>query len=133
MRILVRARIYPTESEEKVKAAIENLFPNLRFEVVEQGEERYLLARGEGTACLERLHQRLREQRILDAARTVMLSSLQESRVSFKLNKQAAFAGYVNFSEESPLGAIEVVMEGDDVGEVVEWLAPRTVDGREVR
>ena len=130
---MVRARIYPTESEEKVKAAIENLFPNLRFEVVEQGEERYLVARGEGTACLERLHQRLREQRILDAARTVMLSSLQESRVSFKLNKQAAFAGYVNFSEESPLGAIEVVMEGDDVGEVVEWLAPRTVDGREVR
>jgi hypothetical protein len=52
--------------------------------------------------------------------------------VSFRLNKQAAFAGYVNFSEESPLGSIEVEIVDEEVAGIVEWLAPRTVEGREV-
>jgi len=132
MRILIRARVYPTESVEKVKAAIENLFSCLEYEVEERGEERYLTAIGRGKECLEKLHLRLREQRILDAARGVMLSSLQGNKVSFHLNKQAAFAGYVNFSKESPLGAIEVEIEDEEVASIVDWLAPRTIEGREV-
>lgn len=132
MRVLIRARIYPTESVEKVRRAVENLFPGLSYRVEEKGEERYLLATGEGSSCLEKLHLRLREQRILDAARAVMLTSLRGDRVSFRLNKQAAFAGYVNFSEESPLGSIEVEIVDEEVAGIVEWLAPRTVEGREV-
>ncbi len=132
MQVLIRARIYPTESIDKVRAAVENLFPGLEYEVEERGEERYLLARGASRECLEKLHLRLREQRILDAARGVMMSSLQGNRVRFHLNKQAAFAGYVNFSEESPLGAIEVEIEDEEIASIVDWLAPRTVEGREV-
>ena len=132
MHVLVRARVYPTESVEKVRKAVDNLFPNLEYEVEERGEEQHLLGVGRGRECLEKLHLRLREQRILDAARGVMLSSIRGRRVSFCLNKQAAFAGYVNFSEESPLGAIEVEIEDEEVASIVDWLAPRTVEGREV-
>jgi len=123
--------VFPTESVEKVQRAVENLFPGLSYRVVEEGGARYLLATGEGMECLQTLHRRLRELRILDAARGVMLSSLRGNRLSFRLNKQAAFAGYVNFSEESPLGSIEVEVEAEDAAQVVEWLAPRTVEGRE--
>jgi hypothetical protein len=132
MRVLIRARIYPTESLEKVKMAIENLFSSLEFEVGEKEEERYITAVGGGKECLEKFYRRLREQRILDAARGVMLSSLQGNKVSFHLNKQAAYAGYVNFSEESPLGAIEVEIEAEEIESLIDWLAPRTIEGREV-
>ncbi|WP_457556279.1 RNA-binding domain-containing protein [Candidatus Pyrohabitans sp.] len=131
MRISIRAEVFPTESVEKVRKAVENLFPGLTYEVVEEGDRRYLLASGEGRDHLQRFHTRLRELRILDAARSVMLGSLRKGRVSFRLNKQAAFAGYVNFSEEAPLGAIEVEIEDEGIGDVVDWLAPSTVEGRE--
>ena len=46
----------------------------------------------------------------------------------FLLNKQAAAAETVAFienKEESPLGAIKVIIESDELDMVIDWLAPR--------
>ncbi len=45
------------------------------------------------------------------------------------MNKQAAYAGVVNFNEESPLGPITIIIRTKDPQKLMKWLAPRTKDG----
>jgi predicted RNA binding protein with dsRBD fold (UPF0201 family) len=49
--------------------------------------------------------------------------------IIIKLHKQAALAGKVNFCEtddESPMGAIQVIVETNNPELVIDWLAPGT-------
>ncbi|MCG2728447.1 MAG: metallophosphoesterase, partial [Candidatus Methanoperedenaceae archaeon] len=46
---------------------------------------------------LRLLHPRLREERILDTARNILLIGVEGNTTQFRLNKQVAFAGKVNF------------------------------------
>jgi predicted RNA binding protein with dsRBD fold (UPF0201 family) len=70
----------------------------------------------------------LRDQEILDTARSVILQGQAGKTIQFRLNKQAAFMGKVNFPpEEEPLGSIHVQITGGDL--MVDWLAPRTENG----
>ncbi|MHC1580653.1 MAG: RNA-binding domain-containing protein [Methanopyraceae archaeon] len=136
--------MYPTEDEEKVLKALGNLFDLDLFEKV--GEERLgdvkrieFECRGpQARLSLGRLYERLREQEILDAARRVLREGVTaEGSILFHLNKQAAFANAVSFSEggESPLGPIVVEIfpkDPDDVDKVIDWLAPETIDGKPI-
>jgi hypothetical protein len=71
---------------------------------------------------------------ILDAARSVMFAGKRENKVRFMLNKQAAFVGKISFTDgESPLGPIVVVLEAPDIGRLIDYLAPRTKDGKPIR
>lgn len=49
--------------------------------------------------------------------------------IIIKVNKQAAYAGVVNFNEESPLGPITIIIRTKDPQRLMKWLAPRTKDG----
>jgi predicted RNA binding protein with dsRBD fold (UPF0201 family) len=50
------------------------------------------------------------------------------------LNKQVATVGKVSFADRRPvLGAIDVVIEDDDISALIDRVAPMTVDGEEVR
>lgn len=128
MEFLVRARVCPTEDPEKVERAVKNLFP---LETVREGD--LLTGRGDGRGALRRLHELLRSQGILDAARHSLEAGLQGKNLRFFLNRQAAYMGLVNFVEEetkSLLGPIEVEVRGDDLPSLIGWLAPRTEGGR---
>ena len=123
MRLRIEAEVKPTESREKVEAAIKKIFPTLELSQTEN-----LLA-GESTRAesLDRLHQLLRQQAIRDSARSMMLRGRQGSVVQFMLNRQAAFVGKVSFSGgESPLGPIVVTLEAPDIERLIDYLAPRT-------
>ncbi len=132
MRLSVKARVYPTENSEKVMKAIKNIFPDLRLEV--ETLEDYSLVKGDAETreALEELHSKLRKERILDTARSILLASRQGNEVSFQINKQAAFANRLNLSAESSLGAIEVEIEDEEIEELINWLAPKTFEGREI-
>ena len=127
----VSALVYPTETKEKVEKAVKNLFP------VELHLEDYGIPRlyGEGDfESLRLLHKRLREERILDTARQVLLSAVSGSTAQFRLNKQVAFAGKVNFpAGEESLGSVYVEISAEnkeDLLKIIEWLAPKTVEGK---
>jgi predicted RNA binding protein with dsRBD fold (UPF0201 family) len=82
----------------------------------------------DGLDSLVNFHKLLRDQRILDTARAVMLGGLGGESFQFRLNKQAAFMGKVNFPpEEEPLGSIHVQITGGE--KVIDWLAPATENG----
>ncbi|MCX8153114.1 MAG: hypothetical protein N3E52_01615 [Candidatus Bathyarchaeota archaeon] len=127
--VIVEADVNPTESEEKVRKAVVNLFNNFAIEIQFSTYGSRLKALGNGQEALIKFRDLLRQDRIRDAARKALLESIQGQSISFYLNKQAAFAGHVSFSEaeaESPLGPIKVTIKCNNPRQLIDWLAPKT-------
>jgi predicted RNA binding protein with dsRBD fold (UPF0201 family) len=63
-----------------------------------------------------------------------MIKGRRKDRTVFDLNKQAAFAGRISFTEErAVLGTIRVTIEDEDIDAAINIVAPATVDGKEVK
>jgi uncharacterized protein len=125
-KVLVSARVYPTEDPEKVKDAITNLFPTK--DVTIEGEE--AMAR---PADVERFMMSIRQMRILDAVRGKMRHGVVGNTTTFYLNKQAAHAGKISAAEgDPPLGNITVMIESDNIEKTIDEIAPMTVNGEVV-
>ncbi len=125
----VEAEINPTESEDKVKAAVTNVLGNASITIKPSGKADTLTAEAKGQDSLFKLRNILRTDRIRDAARKALFHSIRGNTISFCLNKQVAFAGHISFSEEtaeSPLGPIRVTIETDNPQQLIEWLAEKT-------
>lgn len=115
--------VRPTERVEKVVSAMEKIFPGLIMDIRDDRIEAY-----DGADALQTFHKLLREQRILDTARSVMRAGSVGDAVQFRLNKQAAFMGKVSFPpDEEPLGSLHVQIKGGK--RIVDWLAPKTENG----
>ncbi|MBX5329253.1 MAG: RNA-binding domain-containing protein [Candidatus Bathyarchaeota archaeon] len=129
IKVYVEAEINPTESEEKVKRAIENIFGNIQTKVQPIYKGAILTAEATEQEALTKLYNLLRRERIRDAARAVLFEGLSGKTINFCLNKQVAYAGHVSFSKEvaeSPLGPIKVKIECENPRELIDWLAPKT-------
>jgi predicted RNA binding protein with dsRBD fold (UPF0201 family) len=123
--VRVETEISPTESEEKVKSAVVNIFGNVSMET----KGSVLRAEAKGQQALVKLRDLLRAERIRGAARKAFSRGIRGNTMGFCLNKQVAFVGHVSFSEEvaeSPLGPLRVTVECENPRELVDWLAPRT-------
>ena len=131
--VKVYAAVNPTEIQEKVEKAISNFFP---VKLNLQGSEIPALF-GEGDLeSLRTLHLRLREERILDMARKILLNGIKDNTTRFRLNKQVAYIGKLNFpAGEESLGSIHVEISAqnlNDLFSVIDWLVPQTIDGKPV-
>lgn len=134
--LTVTCELRPTEDKEKVVKALTNLFNLEKIEVVEDYPYSRVVGESKKIESLTKLHHLLRQERILDTVRSVLLNSKVGNTVEFKLHKQSAYVGratIVTLDSESPLGPIVVKIVSDKVDEVIEWLTPKTVDGRPVR
>ena len=117
--------VNPSEDPDKVRAAIESIFPDAELELNDDGFR--------GTASLDRFAKAIRKQKILDAVRGVMLSNVRGDSTRMSLNTQVATVGKVSFVDRRPvLGAIEVLVKDDDIEALIDRVAPMTVDGEEV-
>lgn len=125
----IEADVSPTESEEKVRKAVQNLFGDVPTQTKPTHKGNILTADTQGQATLFTLQNVLRRDRIRDAARKALFHGSRGNTIRFYLNKQVAFAGHASFSEaegESPLGPIQVTIECENPTELINWLAPRT-------
>lgn len=124
--------IYPTEDEKKVRAAIENIIALKQFAEEEQELGKLLFVETtEGKIILSKLHKLMRTQRILDTAREFMKKYQLNNEITLKLNKQAALMGVVSFTEgETSLGPIVIKITTSKPEQVIDWLAPKTKDGK---
>lgn len=123
MKCEIRAEtpINPTEDVDKVIKTLANMFD---YDQLEIGDD-YVSVIG-GKDSLLRLKEALEKRKIRNTTRKVMIKGARVGVVFFKLNKQAAFSGVVNFAEDnlSPLGEIKVKIETDDVDGFIDWIAP---------
>ena len=129
MRLRVEAEVRPTEDLEKVRKAILNIFSIEDFRVVEVGEYKVLVGESGSITSLLKLREMIVRGKIADTARRIIAKNSTERHISFKINKQAAFAGKLSFVEddrESSLGPISVFIESRDSKELIDWLAPNT-------
>ncbi|NJD51333.1 MAG: hypothetical protein FIB07_00520 [Candidatus Methanoperedens sp.] len=131
--VKISAPVNPTEMQEKVEKAISNFFP---VELNLQGPEIPELSGKGGLESLRTLHLRLREERILDTARKIFLNGIEGNTTKFRLNKQVAYIGKLNFpAGKESLGSINVEISAQNLSElfsVIDWLAPQTVGGKPV-
>jgi predicted RNA binding protein with dsRBD fold (UPF0201 family) len=127
--VYVETEVNPTESEEKVRDAVNNVLGNAVITVKPAARGSVLTAEAKGQDSLFKLRNMLRNDRVRDAARRFLFKSTRGNKIRFFLNKQVAFAGHVSFSEEtaeSPLGPIKFTIETDDAEQLVAWLAEKT-------
>lgn len=128
VKVRVETQVNPTETEEKVKMAVTNLFGNMTLKIKPSYRGSVLTAEAKGKGTLVRFRNVLRNDRVRDAARRALLGNIECGAVSFCLNKQVAFAGHVSFSEEeaeSPLGPLKVKIEYESPRKLIHWLASR--------
>lgn len=122
----IRAPVRDTEVTARVKDAVESLFPTAELREV-PGE-----VVGEAHS-LDHFSELLHEQAILDTARGTFHNTLEGDTFTFRLKKQAAFVGKVNFAvgSESELGDlfVEVTVREPDAEAYIEHIAPPTEDG----
>ncbi len=128
--VYVEAEINPTESEDKVKRAIENIFGNIQTKIQPIHKRKLITAEAEGLESLTKLYNLLRRERIRDAARGIFFEGFDGKTINFCLNKQVAFEGHISFSKEvaeSPLGPIKVKIKCENSRGLIDWLAPKTM------
>ncbi len=129
--VIVEAEVNPTEDERNVAKAITAITGSDAFRRVKQGNKLFLVQEG-GALLLIQFRALLRRERILDAARKIMLHNIEGDRIMFWINKQVATVEHVSFCRpegESPLGPISFTVLTPDPYSFIEWLATRTVDG----
>lgn len=125
IRTLVEAEVNATESEEKVKKAVENIFGNIPMQVRATHNGKLVVAESTNKETLTKLYNILRRERIRAAARKLMLERQDNRSITFYVNKQVACAGQISFSNEtaeSPLGPIKVRIESANPRQLVDWL-----------
>jgi predicted RNA binding protein with dsRBD fold (UPF0201 family) len=115
----ISATINPTESHEKVAKAVIKLFGDIELDI----SEYQITAQLEGLESLATLRSRIASDKIRSTLERVFQRWVEDDRLSFGLNRQAAHAGHVsiNLQNEDPMGPIHIVVEGD-LAEVITFL-----------
>ncbi|MGQ9542746.1 MAG: RNA-binding domain-containing protein [Candidatus Bathyarchaeia archaeon] len=126
LEIRVEVSLLPTEDEEKVRLAVSNIFPKLKFGVIKISDvQGRLVGTSHDLEGLSRFKELLSRERIRAAAWSVLASSVHENYLTIHLNKQTAYAGHLSFATEpgeSVLGPITVHIRSDDPRKIIEWL-----------
>ncbi len=125
--VKITCPVNPSEDPEKVRDAILRIFPDAELGLSKKGYEGT-------TSTLDEFGRVIRRQRILDAARGVLLKNLHRNTTYMSINKQVATVGKVSFTDRNPvLGAIEMTMTGDGLEGFIDRIAPMTVDSEEIK
>jgi predicted RNA binding protein with dsRBD fold (UPF0201 family) len=126
VQVVVRAEtpLNPSEDSEKVSTAIRNIMNDCYIDF----KHGRIFGRSIGSESLRTIYEHVRSKAVLGVLRKALLNNRIGDTTWFLLNKQAATVGVVVIvenKEESPLGAIKVTIESDQLDTVIEWLAPK--------
>jgi predicted RNA binding protein with dsRBD fold (UPF0201 family) len=125
----VRTPVLATEVTDRVTDTVSNLFPDAEIERAGEG----VIGRAH---ALDRFSELLYEQEILDTARNRFFEGRKGNEFEFRLKKQPAFGGVVNFAVGDPdeLGdlTVRVRVQEPSVEEYVDHVAPPTEAGEPI-
>ena len=133
----VEIPFYSTESKEKIEKCLFNvlgLVPNL----VEYQTDNHssLIGKNVPLESLEGLFSYIRKAQILDTVRECIIADSIENQITINLHKQALYIGkiaFVTVDTSSPLGNIILRIKGKNAQEILDWFAPETIDGVEIK
>ncbi len=120
-KIQVSCKINLSEDPLKVKIAILNVFPELEIFLNDQ----QLIGKSNDMSSLSNISQSIHTKNTKNIYQRILKKNSNENSTWFYLNKQAAFVNIVALcseSDESPLGPIKVVLEGNDIENIIQSL-----------
>ena len=120
-KVQVSCQINPSEDPSKVETAILNIFPDLEISI----SDKLLIGKSNDTNTLSNISESIRSKNTKNIYQRILKKNSNENSTWFYLNKQAAFVNTVslcNESNESPLGPIKVVLEGNDIENIIQSL-----------
>ena len=109
--IRISCRVNPTESPKKVRKTLTNMFGEIEL-VETEGE---FTAELDDYLSLRELRAKIAQDKIRDTLSDILTRWTEGDRISFGLNRQAAYVGHVSLTleNEDPMGPIQVVIKGD--------------------
>ncbi|MFX1295622.1 MAG: RNA-binding domain-containing protein [Promethearchaeota archaeon] len=124
IQIIIKTPIHQTEDREKIRQCFEKIFGKPSMEE----KDLFLIIRSNKMNILSFIREKLKQQRIRDSVRKILLKNMNIDSVSFYLNKQAAFMGRIHFvtnpDHEDYLGPITIIIKADEdkIKEIINWL-----------
>jgi predicted RNA binding protein with dsRBD fold (UPF0201 family) len=119
MKITVTTQLNATENAEKLKTALENVFPKISFKVSKTS----VSGSSEDVVNLRYIKEKVMEKRIKNTARYLILQYRTEAGARIMLNKQTLLLGKINFVEEQyPMGNVVVDIETDNIEGLADYI-----------
>ena len=112
--IQIFCQINPSEDPEKVKLAVNNIFPDMELEV----SETQIVGKTNNFSVLSPISKSIHEKNIKNTYQRILKNNNDGDSTWFYLNKQAAFVNSVALcseENESSLGPIKVVLRSNDI------------------
>ncbi|MCG3217742.1 MAG: hypothetical protein KAR35_01990 [Candidatus Heimdallarchaeota archaeon] len=133
--IVVETRLNPTEEKQKLLDIFTFLLPGKEVLEDERKDGLYLYATAEGLHPLDHFRSIIERLFLLDTTRQVFFHSILGNKTTLYLSKNAASMGRFSFLErdnQPPLGAIYFTLISGNLEQVIDYVAPRTVNGEPV-
>lgn len=103
--------------------ALQNVLGDCQYET--EQTHKSITMRSKNMKCIEKMRDQFRDRRIRGVARKLALGSRVEYRLTFMLNRQAAYEGIIalcSSEEESPMGPLYLTIESPELDKLIEWL-----------
>ena len=117
--IQVFCQINPSEDPEKVKLAVNNIFPDIKLETFDTE----ITGKPNNFSVLSQISKSIHEKNIKNTYQRILKNNNDGESTWFYLNKQAAFVNTVALcseANESSLGPIKVILRSNDIEQVIE-------------
>ena len=117
--IQVFCQINPSEDPQKVKLAVNNVFPDMELET----SDTQITGKTNNFSVLAAISKSIHEKNIKNTFQRILKNNNDGESTWFYLNKQAAFVHTVALcseANESSLGPIKVILRSNDIEQVIE-------------
>ena len=117
--IQIFCKINPSEDPEKVKLALNNIFPDLPLEITDTD----ITGKSNNIQILSQISKSIHQNNIKKTYQRILKNNSTSDSSWFYLNKQAAFVNTValcNEANESSLGPIKVILRSNDIEQVID-------------
>ena len=117
--IQIFCTINPSEDPEKVKTAVNNIFPDMELEISETD----ISGKTNNFSVLSQISKSIHEKNIKNTYQRILKNNNDGDSTWFYLNKQAAFVNTVALcseANESSLGPIKVILRSNNIEQVID-------------
>ena len=123
--IQIFCQINPSEDPEKVKSAINNIFPEIELEI----SDTEISGKTNNFSILSQISKSIHEKNTKNTYHRILKKNSDGDSPWFYLNKQAAFVNTVALcseANESSLGPIKIILRSNDIEQVIDSSTNKT-------
>ena len=117
--IQIFCSINPSEDPDKVKIAVNNIFPDVELEI----SDTEISGKTNNFSVLSQISKSIHEKNVKNTYQRILKKNNDGESTWFYLNKQAAFVNTVALcseANESSLGPIKIILRSNNIEQVID-------------